>query len=104
MAAACYLRGMSGQAAVSGATLPRVVLVDGSKTHDVFEVIEMSDSVVRARSPFLFEIGEEMRVRVERDNTVVDAQARVRAHVELDGEKITELELSEQSEPRGVSG
>jgi hypothetical protein len=91
---------MSGEPAASGAQLPRVVLVDGGKSHDVFEVIEERDGVVRARAPFLFEIGEEMTVQIERDGTVVDAQARVRAHVVVDGDAITELELSDQSEPR----
>ena len=88
---------MSGQAAVSAAT-PRVLLLDDGKLCDVFEVVELVDAVVRARSPFLFEIGEELRVRIERDGTVIDAVARVRAHVA----GITELELSEQTEARSV--
>jgi hypothetical protein len=40
---------------------------------------------VRARSPFLFEIGEELALRIDDK----DARARVRAHVE----GVTELEL-----------
>jgi hypothetical protein len=93
---------MSGQAAVSGASLPRVLLVSNGKTVDVFELVDERDGVVRARSPFLFEIGEELNVQLERDDTVVDARARVRAHVDRGGDKITELELLEQSEPRRV--
>jgi hypothetical protein len=91
---------MSGQPAASGAALPRVVLVEGGTTHDVFDVIEERDGVVHARSPLLFEIGEELKLRVERDGTIVDATARVRAHVDKGGDKISELELIEQSEPR----
>jgi len=96
---------MSGQPAASGAGLPRVLVVDVGGTYDVFEVVDVVDELMRVRSPFLFEIGEEIKLRVERDGTVVDAQARVRAHVVRDGEKITELELSERGEPRpGVPG
>jgi hypothetical protein len=96
---------MSGPAAPSEVAKPRVVLVDDDKVHDVFDVVEITDGLVRARSPFLFEIGEELRVRIERDGAVSEASARVRAHVGGADDKITELELSEQTEPhRVVSG
>jgi hypothetical protein len=93
---------MSGEPAASSAGLPRVVLVDGDQVHDVFEVIEATDDVVRARSPFLFEIGEEIAIRLERNGMAVDAQARVRAHVGSAGDKITELELTDQGAPRRI--
>jgi hypothetical protein len=65
--------------------MPRVVLVEGGATHDVFEIVEVAEGLVRARSPYLFEIGEELKLRIDDK----DATARVRAHV--DG--VTELEL-----------
>jgi len=65
--------------------MPRVVLVEGGATHDVFEVVEVAEGLVRARSPYLFEIGEELELRVDDKDT----KARVRGHV--DG--VTELEL-----------
>jgi hypothetical protein len=65
--------------------MPRVLLVEAGATHDVFEVVEVADGIVRARSPFLFEIGEELKLTID-DKAVT---ARVRAHT--DG--ITELEL-----------
>jgi hypothetical protein len=92
---------MSGQPAVSAAT-PRVLVLDDGKLCDVFEVIEVVGDVARVRSPFLFEIDEELHVRIERDGNVVDAVARVRGHVADDGARITELELGERSEPRRV--
>jgi hypothetical protein len=96
---------MSGQPATSSAAAPRVLLVDEGAVCDVFEVIELTDDLLRARSPFLFEVGEELRVRIERDGAVSDAVARVRAHTGSDDDKLTELELSERSEPRRlVSG
>jgi hypothetical protein len=82
---------MSGQPAVSGAPALRVLLVDADHQHDVFEVIDMADGIVRARSPFLFEVGEELRLRIERNGDAQEVTARVRAHVGDD--KITELEL-----------
>ena len=49
--------------------------------HDVFEVVEIvPTAIARVRSPFLFEIGEELRVRIEQDR-VFEVIARVRAHV-----------------------
>jgi hypothetical protein len=65
--------------------MPRVLLVEAGATHDVFEVVEVAGGIVRARSPFLFEIGEELALRVDDK----DAKARVRAHAG----GITELEL-----------
>jgi pyruvate kinase len=79
----------------------RVLLLDDGKLHDVFEVVELTDDRVRARAAYLFEIGEEMRVRIERDGTVREATAHVRAH----SGGITELALSELGEARRmVSG
>lgn len=96
---------MSGEPAVNGARLPRVLLVDAGKTHDVFDVTSATATLVRARTPFLFEIGEELTVRVEHDGNVVDAIARVRAHVGNGDELVTELELMDQGSPRRlVSG
>ena len=65
--------------------MPRVLLVEGGATHDVFEVVEVAEGLVRARSPFLFEIGEELKLAIDDKETA----ARVRAHV---GD-VTELEL-----------
>jgi hypothetical protein len=65
--------------------MPRVLLVDNGTPHDVFEVVAVEDGLVRARSPFLFEIGEQLVLRIDDK----DATVRVRAHV--DG--VTELEI-----------
>jgi hypothetical protein len=73
-----------------------VIVLDDGKPYDLFDVLEIVDDVARVRSPFLFEIGEELAVRVERDNEVFEAQARVRAHVGPADMRITELELTEQ--------
>ncbi len=96
---------MSGQPAVSTPPAPRVLVVDDGKRLDVFEVLGITDGVVRVRSPFLFEIGEQLKVRIEREGSASEAVARVRAHVSVGDDKITELELSEESPPtRIVSG
>jgi len=78
----------------------RVLLLDEDKMCDVFELVELTDAIVRARSPFLFEIGEQMKLRIEHDGTVHEAIARVRAHVGTADDKITELEISSRGEPR----
>lgn len=68
-----------------------MLLLDEGQTHDVFEVVDATDTVVRARSPYLFEVGEELQVRVERDGKdAVETTARVIAHK---GD-VSELELA----------
>ncbi|MEO8700425.1 MAG: hypothetical protein ABI867_10290 [Kofleriaceae bacterium] len=99
---------MSSRPALSEAASPRVCVLDDDKLHDVFDVlgsVASDATVIRVRSPFLFEIGEELTVRIEQDGAVSEALARVRAHVGPDDARITELELSERTEPRTmVSG
>jgi hypothetical protein len=70
-------------------------LLDADKAIDVFEVVELVGDIVRVRSAYLFEIGEELVLRIERDGAVTDTRARVRAHVGGANDKVTELELGE---------
>ncbi len=82
-------------------------MVDDARLHDVFVVLGTIDaqSVLRVRSAFLFEVGEELGVRIEQDGSVSDAVARVRAHTGPADDRTTELEIFERSEPRRmVSG
>jgi hypothetical protein len=65
---------------------------------EVFEVLAISSNVVRARSAYLFEVGEELSVRLELDGTVSEAVARVRAHLGPDDARITELEIVDRPE------
>jgi hypothetical protein len=92
---------MSGRPALhSEPSPPRVLVLDGEAMHEVFEVLGISGNVIRARSAYLFEPGEELSVRIEHDGRVLDATARVRAHTGQDDTRITELEITER--PRGV--
>ncbi len=84
----------------TSATVPepaRVLLVDAGKTHDVFDVIEVTDALLRVRTAFLFELGEELRVRVEQNGSSSEAVTRVLAHVGTGADKITELEILERT-------
>jgi hypothetical protein len=74
--------------------MSRVLLLDADAVHDVFELVELADAVVRVRTPYLFEVGEELQLRVERgDGPAADAVARVRKHTGDGADKVTELEL-----------
>lgn len=76
--------------------MSRVLLLDADdKALDVFELVELGGDVVRVRSAYLFEVGEELVLRIERDDAVTDTRARVRAHVGATDDKVTELELGE---------
>ena len=62
-------------------------------------MLEASRNIVRVRSAFLFEVGEELSLRIEQAGSTLDATGRVRAHLGPDDARITELEISENSEP-----
>jgi len=95
---------MSSRPALSSeASPPRLVVLDGGRPLEVFDVLGVSGrepgQVIRVRTAFLFEVGEELAVRLESDGTVTDAVARVRAHTGPNDARITELEISERAEP-----
>jgi len=68
-----------------------VLLVDGDTAADVFEVIELGTALVTLRSPFWFEIGEELKLRIEGDGEPREVTARVRGHL---ANGASELELA----------
>jgi hypothetical protein len=87
---------VSGRPALtSDASLPRVLVVDGDVQHEVFLVLEAGPGLIRARSAFLFELGEELRVRLIQAGRITEATARIRAHTGPDDARVTELEISE---------
>ncbi len=63
-----------------------LLLVDAGAPSDVFELIEQTASMIVVRSPFLFEIGEELKLRLDGKDVAV----RVRSH-RADGS--SELEI-----------
>jgi hypothetical protein len=83
---------MSGQPADSHA-----LLVDAGATHDVFDVVEITDRHLRVRTAFLFELGEELRVRFEQNGARFEATARVLAHIGTGPDRVTELELADRT-------
>ncbi len=73
-----------------------MLLVDAGQTHDVFDVVEVTEGLLRVRTAFLFELGEELEVRVEQNGSSSELKARVHAHVGSGADKITELEVIER--------
>ncbi|MBA3452573.1 MAG: hypothetical protein H0T42_05680 [Deltaproteobacteria bacterium] len=71
----------------------RVLVIDGDRSHDVFEVIGIAGGIARVRSALLFEVGEELAVRIEHEGAVTETTVRVRAHVGPADSRITELEM-----------
>jgi hypothetical protein len=94
---------MPGRLAVSSeASSPRLLVLDGDTSHEVFDLVVITGAVIRARSALLFEVGEELCLRVEQGGSVWVATARVVAHTGPDHDRVTELEISERSEPEGA--
>jgi hypothetical protein len=71
----------------------RLLVIDGDRAHDVFDVLGIADGIARVRSPLMFEIGEELSVRIEQDGRVTETTARVRSHLGPADARVTELEL-----------
>jgi hypothetical protein len=94
---------MSGQPARdSQAAALRVRVLPGGEAGaviDVFEVIGARGAVIQARSPLLFEVGEDLHVRIEHDGRVVDAVVRVRGHVGPASARVSELEVTDGAWP-----
>ena len=97
---------MSGRPALSSdAALPRLLVqaAGSDEGFDVFEVIAASGDVLQVRSAFLFEVGEQLHVRLERGGVVATAIARVRAHLGPPDARVTELELSAPDPQAGAA-
>jgi hypothetical protein len=75
-------------------------VVEDGESYDVLEVIEASETVVRVRVAFWFEIGEELKLRIEQDGRVREVVGRVRGHA--GAERITELEVTELDDSQVV--
>ncbi len=89
---------MSSPAVASEVSAPRLLVLDEGRAHEVFDVLALADGIARVRSPFLFEVGEELLIRLEVDGQVTETTARVRAHVGPEEGRITELELGDRGE------
>lgn len=88
----------------SDVAAPRVLVLDGGTPRDVFDVLGAASpaspgqpSTLRVRSAYLFEVGEELNIRIEQDGNVSEAVARVKKHLGHDEARITELEILERS-------
>lgn len=73
--------------------MPRLLMLADGALHEMFDVLGQVGNVVTVRSTFLFEVGEELQLRVQQGARVVDQVARVRRHAGPDEARTTELEL-----------
>ncbi|HWO17804.1 MAG TPA: hypothetical protein VNO30_03485 [Kofleriaceae bacterium] len=82
----------------------RILVLDEDQPHEVFDVLALADGIARVRSPFLFEVGEELEVRIEDGGQSSEMIARVRAHVGPEEERITELEIRDRPDRSAEPG
>jgi hypothetical protein len=66
-------------------------IIDDTGTHDVLEVVALDGNKLRVRSPYLFEVGEELRIRIDDAGASREVTALVRMH---DADHVSELELT----------
>jgi hypothetical protein len=85
---------------IRAVTMSRVLLLDADRSHDVFDLVELTETTARVRTAFLYEIGEEMRLQIQADGKTSEALARVRAHTGSADDTVTELELIERIDAR----
>ena len=74
-------------------SMPSLAVLDNGTPVDLFDAVQIADGVARVRTPFLFEIGEQLHVRVEDNGKTYDTHATVRAHTGPADARVTELVL-----------
>ena len=85
---------MSGEAAAIVARPgSRVEVLDGDRALDIFDVQSVDTDIIRVKTSLLFEIGEELSLRLADGDSTRDVFVRVRAHVGPSDARVTELEI-----------
>ena len=84
----------------------RVTLLGANgTTYDVFEVVSYEGNKLVVTGPLLFEIGETLRLKVERDGNISELMVRIDAHTGAGDEVQTSITVVEvQPVKRMVSG
>ena len=84
---------------------PRVTLLSNGTTYDVFDVVSYEGNKLVVRGTLLFEIGETLRLKVERDGNISELMVRIDAHSGAGEEVQTSITVVEvQPVKRMVSG
>jgi hypothetical protein len=74
--------------------VPSVLLLEDGNSCDVFDPVEVTESVVRVRTAFQFEVGEELKLRIDDGASSREVVARVRGHAGSPEGRVTELEVT----------
>ena len=83
----------------------RVAVVGEAGTYELFAVDAVDGAGARVRSPVLFEVGEEVPLRLSRGEATGDVRARVTAHERAGDDTITVLVFVEgETEARRLLG
>jgi hypothetical protein len=81
------------------------VLGGNGATYEPFEVVTFEGAKLVVRGPLLFEVGENLRLKVERDGNVSEVKVRISAHAGSGEDVLTELTVLEtQPVKRLISG
>jgi hypothetical protein len=85
---------------------PRVTLLGSNgTTYDVFDVVSYEGNKLVVKGPLLFEVGETLRLKVERDGNISELMVRIDAHTGAGEELQTSITVVEvQPVKRMISG
>jgi hypothetical protein len=72
----------------------RVMLLEDGNSCDVFDPIEVTESTVKVRAAFQFEVGEELKLRIDDGSASREVVVRVRGHAGAPDDRVTELEVT----------
>jgi hypothetical protein len=67
---------------------------DGT-SYDVFDLVTYDDSKLVVRGPLMFEVGEVLRLKVERDGNVSELKVRVDSHTGSGDDVLTAITVVE---------
>jgi hypothetical protein len=70
------------------------VLGDAGASYDVFDLVSFDDKRVVVRGSLLFEVGEQLHLRIDRAGEVTEVRGRVEQHVAPNGEPGMQTEIA----------
>jgi len=69
------------------------VLGGNGASYEMFDIVSYEGETLMVKGPLLFEVGETLRLKLERDGNVSELRARVAAHAGAGEDVLTEIRV-----------